>query len=141
MEVSPGTLIAVKILIRGKGVYILLIVSLLLLYYSVFVKHHQITYLLILVSMLNVLTAILSDSDNHKALFYALRISGAKPSAIMTYILTVSVLITLIGLIPIVIKADIVKTLATLVVNTLASALILYYIFLKIKKHTALDVV
>lgn len=91
--------------------------------------------------MLNVLTAILSDSDNHKALFYALRISGAKPSVIMTYILTVSVLITLIGLIPIVIKADIVKTLATLVVNILASALILYYIFLKIKKHTALDVV
>lgn len=141
MEVSPGTLIAVKVLIRGRGVYILAVVSLLLLYYSLFVKYPQITYLLILVSMLNVLTAILSDSDSHKALFYTLRISGARPSTIIAYILTVSMLATLISLTPILMKADIIKTLTTLVVNTLVSALMLYYMFLKIKKHTALDVI
>lgn len=140
MEVSPGTLIAVKVLVRGRGVYILTTVSLLLLYYSVFVKHPQITYLLILVSMLNVLTAILSDSDSHKALFYTLRISGAVPSIIIAYILTVSVLATLISLTPILIKADIIKTLTTLVVNTIVSTLILYYMFLEVKKHAALEV-
>lgn len=135
MGVEPGCLIAFKILYRGKGVYILSIISTLLLYYSVFIKHPKILDTLTIISALNVATAILSDSDSHNTVFYALRISGAKPSTVMAYVITASLTTSFIGLIPVVAKAELIKSLIALSINFTAATLILYPTYLRIKKR------
>ncbi|MEM1983548.1 MAG: hypothetical protein QXZ10_02445 [Sulfolobales archaeon] len=132
---EPGCSIALKILSRGKGVYILVIISSLLLYYSIYVKHPQISDLLIFIGLLNISTALLSDSDSHNTIFYVLRISGAKPSTVRAYIITASLVTSLIGLIPIAIKAELIKVLAALFVDALIATLILYMMYLRIKRH------
>ncbi len=140
MDIGQGYLIAIKILVRGRGLYIQLVVSTLLLYYTIFVKHPQIVYLLILVGMLNVLTALLSDIGSHSALFYVLRICGAKPPTITTYVLTIAVLAALIGLVPVIALADFIKVVTALTINIIASTSLLYYVFLTVKKNLVLSI-
>ncbi len=135
MGLSPGCLVAVKVMIRGRGIYISSTVSLLLLYYSVFVKNPQVMDLLILMSVLNVLTAVLSDSDGHNTLFYTLRISGAKPSTVTAYIVTVSVLVSLISSVPVAVGGDFFKELLVLTVDVSSSVALLHLTHLRIKKH------
>lgn len=79
MDFKSGGLTAIKILSRGKGIYIIITTSSLLLYYPLFVRNSRITYLLVVISVLNALVAVLADIDTHNSLFYTFRICGATP--------------------------------------------------------------
>jgi hypothetical protein len=133
---SGAALTAIKILSRGKGIYIIITTSSLLLYYPIFVKNPRITYLLVVISVLNALVAVLADIDTHKSLFYVFRICGATPSTLMTYIITTSSVITLISLIPITTCIDVFGMLTSLLMNISVTMSLLYMSYIKVRKYS-----
>jgi hypothetical protein len=133
---SGAALIAIKILSRGKGIYIIITTSSLLLYYPIFMKNPRITYLLVVISVLNALVAILADIDTHKSLFYAFRICGATPSTLMAYIITTSSVVTLISLIPIITCINVFGVFTSLLMNISVTMSLLYMSYIKVKKYS-----
>ncbi len=136
MDFKSGGLTAIKILSRGKGIYIIITTSSLLLYYPLFVRNSRITYLLVVISVLNALVAVLADIDTHNSLFYTFRICGATPSIFTTYIITTSSVITLISLIPILICVDVFGVFTSLLMNTSVTSSLLYMSYIKVKKYS-----
>jgi len=136
MDFKSGGLTAIKILSRGKGIYIIITTSSLLLYYPLFVRNSRITYLLVVISVLNALVAVLADIDAHNSLFYTFRICGATPSIFTTYIITTSSVITFISLIPILICVDVFGVFTSLLMNTSVTSSLLYMSYIKVKKYS-----
>jgi len=136
MDFKSGGLTAIKILSRGKGIYIIITTSSLLLYYPLFVRNSRITYLLVVISVLNALVAVLADIDTHNSLFYTFRICGATPSIFTTYIITTSSVITFISLIPILICVDVFGVFTSLLMNTSVTSSLLYMSYIKVKKYS-----
>jgi hypothetical protein len=100
------------------------------------VKNPRITYLLVVISVLNALVAVLADIDTHKSLFYVFRICGATPSTLMTYIITTSSVITLIGLIPIITCIDVFGVFTSLLMNISVTISLLYMSYIKVRKYS-----
>ena len=134
MDFKAGTTVALKVVIRGRGIYIALLIALSLTYYAVFIKHPHTSVLLIVACILTSLTAIITDSTIHNSIFYAFRISGAVPSIVMTYIITIVLIVSFVSLIPQIMTGDLFKIILTYFKEIILAILLLNIMHNKVKE-------
>lgn len=125
MGFEAGAAVALKIVTRGRGAYIALSVASLLTYYAVFIKHPHTPLLLMAACVLTTLTAVVTDLTTHTSVFYVFRISGALPSTVVAYILTVSLTLSLASIAPQVVVGDVLKAVLTYVMGFSSATLLL----------------
>jgi hypothetical protein len=98
MAIKASALVAIKLLIKGKGLYAAAVAAGSLFILSYMVRTEQMPLLLISASLITAASSIVSDHFRHMRAFYALVIVGASPKDIKTYaVVTASALSLLLS--------------------------------------------